>query len=58
MEQTDNQSMKKRITVRLADRQLKMLDDIRNKALPTHNRSEIVRVILDVIQSRLDNVIN
>ena len=45
--------MEKRITIRLTDEQLKILDEIKAKVVPYQNRSEIVRTILEIIHAKI-----
>lgn len=42
-----------RLTIRMTEKQLMMLNEIKEKALPYQTRSEIVRTILAVVHARL-----
>ncbi|MFC2126477.1 hypothetical protein ACFLU5_16935 [Bacteroidota bacterium] len=47
-------TLKNRITIRLTDKQLAILEQLKSKAMPAYSRSEIVRILLEKIHARLE----
>ena len=49
------ENMTHRITIRLTDRQIKMVDLLQKKVLPDLSKSEILRTILESIYANAKN---
>ena len=47
--------LKQRITIRLTDQQMQMVDLLQKKVLPDLNKSEILRTILESIYANAKN---
>ena len=57
MADTMNSQMKHRITIRLTDHQLQMVDLLQKKILPELSRSEILRTMIEVLYANANKVV-
>ena len=49
------ENLTQRITIRISDAQSKMIDVLQKEVLQDHNRSEILRIILEAIYTKSKN---